>query len=335
MTRFTPQWLQSGLYAASVDRRLIGALWPTPASTGCAVTAASGMTVNIAPGQVAVPSANSTGSLLCSSDAVEQVTLAAAPGSGSNRYDLVTCQARGNDLDGGANNDFIFTTVTGVAASSPAIPATPNNAVALAQIYVPGGSASVTAGNITDRRPGALAVPAYSGAVFATTAARDAAWPNPPDGATCVVTATNTFYQRISGMWYTPFAVIGYVDRQSNAGPQGVEAAFMNTPSIVVPPNRRIMVECGFRGINTSAPNTNSFLRIRQGTTVAGAELVGVQVPANSTQAGNGGVLARPLNNPASPLQVCVTLEGQSNNATLQATPTSPCWLQLRDVGPI
>jgi hypothetical protein len=55
-------------------------------------------------------------------------------------------------LDGGANNDFLFTTVTGTAAASPSVPAVPPNAVALAQIYVPGGSASVTAGNIVDRR---------------------------------------------------------------------------------------------------------------------------------------------------------------------------------------
>jgi hypothetical protein len=144
--------LQAGTYSASVDRRLLGALWPAAAVSGCAVTVASGMTVNIAAGIVAVPTGNSTGSMLCTTDAVEQVTLAAAPASGSNRYDLVVCQARGNDVDGGANNDFIFANVTGTAAASPTVPAVPANAVALAQIYVPGASASVTAGNITDTR---------------------------------------------------------------------------------------------------------------------------------------------------------------------------------------
>src|SRR5262252_4546785 len=119
MTRYTPLWEQAGSYAAAVDRRLLGALWPAAAVTGCAVTVSSGMTVNVAAGQVSVPTANSTGSVLCSSDAVEPVTLAAAPGAGTNRYDVVICQARGNDLDGGANNDFIFTTVTGTAAASP------------------------------------------------------------------------------------------------------------------------------------------------------------------------------------------------------------------------
>src|SRR5262245_19697663 len=137
----------------------MGALWPAAASSGGAVTTASGMTVNVAAGQVSVPAANGTGALLCSWDATEQATLAVAPASGSNRYDLVIVQARGNDLDGGANNDFLITTVTGTAAATPAVPAVPSNAVALAQVYVPGASASVTAGNITDRRPGNLAVP--------------------------------------------------------------------------------------------------------------------------------------------------------------------------------
>lgn len=152
MTRYAPQWLQQGSYAASVDRRLISALRPGLWVSGCAVSVASAMTVNVAAGQVVVPTANNTGSVLCSSDAVEPVTLTTAPGAGTNRYDVITCQARGNDLDGGANNDFVFTMVTGTAAASPTVPAVPNNAVALANVYVPGGSASVTAGNIADRR---------------------------------------------------------------------------------------------------------------------------------------------------------------------------------------
>ena len=153
MTRYTPQWLQAGSYAASADRRLIGALWPQPASSGCAVAVQSGMTVQVAAGLIAAPSQNNTGTTLCYSDATEPVTLAAAPGAGTNRIDLVVCQPRGNDLDGGANNDFVFAAVTGTAAASPAVPATPAGQVALAQIYIPGGSASVTAGNITDVRP--------------------------------------------------------------------------------------------------------------------------------------------------------------------------------------
>jgi hypothetical protein len=153
------QWLQAGSYAASVDRRLIGALWPGPASAGCAVTPATAMTVNIAIGQVAVPSQNNTGSTLCSSDATDQVTLTAANGT-NPRIDVVTCHPRGNDLDGGGNNDFIFDFVTGTPAASPTVPATPAGQVALAQILVPAQSASISGGNITDVRPGGLAIPA-------------------------------------------------------------------------------------------------------------------------------------------------------------------------------
>jgi hypothetical protein len=128
------------------------------------------MALSVAPGAVAVPSQNSTGTSLCTSDAVETVTLAAAPGSGQNRYDLVVCQPRGNDLDGGANNDFIFVNVTGVAAATPTVPATPPGSVALAQIYIPGGSASVTAGNVTDVRPHGLGpeVPLAAGAALSS-----------------------------------------------------------------------------------------------------------------------------------------------------------------------
>ena len=159
MTRYTPQWLQSGSYSGAQDRALIGALWPNPASSGCQVLVGTGMTVYVNPGKVAVPASNGTGSVLCTSDAVEQVTLTAAPASGLNRWDVIICHPRGTDIDGGANNDFIFEAVAGNAVASPVVPATPAGTVALANIYVPGGSAAVVGANITDVRPFGLAVP--------------------------------------------------------------------------------------------------------------------------------------------------------------------------------
>jgi hypothetical protein len=160
MTRHTPQYLQAGTYPADDDRRLIGALWPTPASSGCAVTAEpAAMKVNIAPGQVAVPTPNNTGSILCTSDAVEQVDVPPAPGSGLNRYDMVICQVRSGDIGVGTGDDFIFNVVSGGAVASPVPPTgPPQGSVALAHIYVPGNSAAVDPANITDRRPFALAV---------------------------------------------------------------------------------------------------------------------------------------------------------------------------------
>jgi hypothetical protein len=157
MTRYTPLWEQAGSYAASVDRHLISSIWPQPASTGCAVTAQAGtMNLNVAAGAVAVPSQNNTGSTLCVSDAVEPVVVGAAPGAGLNRIDLVICQPRGTDLDGGTNNDLIFTTVPGTPLASPTPPATPAGSVALAQVFVGGNVAAITQANITDVRPALL-----------------------------------------------------------------------------------------------------------------------------------------------------------------------------------
>ena len=191
MTRFTPQWLQSGSYAASQDRRLIGALWPAPASSGCAVSVSSGMTLNITAGQVAVPSQNNTGTTLCTSDAVEQIVIPAAPPSGQNRIDLVICQPRGTDLDGGANNDWIWTSVQGspATAGSETPPATPAGAVQVAQVRITGGSAALVAGNIFDTRPGGLSLPPASG-----TGSTPRGWVNsalgPASAVSCGATLT-------------------------------------------------------------------------------------------------------------------------------------------------
>jgi hypothetical protein len=163
MTRYSPQWIQDNTYPASVDRYLLGAIWPYAASQGCAVTAASAMTLNVAPGQIAVPTLNSTGSSLCTSDAVEQVTLDPAPPSGQNRIDLVICRPRAADIDGSPNDDFIFDHVAGTAGTSASIPATPAGTVALAQVAVGGGVASITNANITDVRPFQLAIGSVNG----------------------------------------------------------------------------------------------------------------------------------------------------------------------------
>jgi hypothetical protein len=198
MTRYTPLWEQAGSYAASVDRRLIASLWPQPALVGCALTAVAGtMQINVAAGQVAVPSQNNTGSTLCVSDATEVVTIGAAPGSGQSRIDLIICRPRATDLDGGQNNDFIFDTVQGVPAASPAVPATPAGTVLLGQVLVPGGSAAVTQANITDLRPvGGLAVPGPL-----TTAKASARY----HGGSFTTSATPSTEQILTNYWVTDF----------------------------------------------------------------------------------------------------------------------------------
>ena len=161
MTRFAPLWQQANAYPASLDRSFIGAAFPGGAAYGAAVTTVpSTMQVQAAPGTVVVPLQAGQGSALCRWDAVADgtVTLAAAPGSGTSRIDLVIVQVRDNALDAGPNNDFIVTNVTGTAAATPTVPTVPANAYALAQVLVPGAVANLNTATVTDRR-GILAGP--------------------------------------------------------------------------------------------------------------------------------------------------------------------------------
>jgi hypothetical protein len=111
------------------------------------------MNVSIPPGTEAVPLQAGQGAALCTWDAAEVVTLAAAPPSGQSRIDLIVCQVRDNQIDGGANNDFVFAAVTGVpAASNPAVPATPANAYVLTNATVPGAVANLNTATLKDMR---------------------------------------------------------------------------------------------------------------------------------------------------------------------------------------
>jgi hypothetical protein len=75
-----------------------------------------------------------------------------------NRIDVVVCQPRANDIDGGANNDFVFAVITGTAAASPVAPAVPAGQLALVQVSVGALVSSIVAGNLNDIRPGMLPV---------------------------------------------------------------------------------------------------------------------------------------------------------------------------------
>ena len=169
MTRYAPLWQQAGSYPSQLDRYLMGALWPIGGKSAGAVTAVNNtMNVSIAPGNVAVPLQAGQGAALCHWDAAEVVTLAAAPGAGTSRIDLIVCQVRDAALDGGGNNDFVFAAVTGVPAASPGVPAVPTNALAVATVTVPATVANLNTaviapmcGNVTPAH-GVLAFPTLS-----------------------------------------------------------------------------------------------------------------------------------------------------------------------------
>lgn len=206
MTRFTPLWQQAGSYVAQVDRALMGTLWPVPAAIGSAATAvANTMNVSIPPGAIAVPLVAGQFTALCRWDAAEVVTSPTAPAAGTSRIDQVIAQVRDPALDGGLNNDFIFTVNSGVAASSPSAPAVPNNAAVVCQYTVVGGSANLNGVTLTDGRRGPGSV-----LTFASTAERDSVLgSNPPNGSRCFVTADSRDYRRVAGAWETIPITIG------------------------------------------------------------------------------------------------------------------------------
>jgi hypothetical protein len=175
MARKTPLWQQVPTYPAQLDRSLLAALWPNGGVTGGVTTTVNNtMDISVAAGSAAVPLATGQGAALCVWDAPELVTprIPAAPGSGQSRIDVVIVQVRDPDLDGGANNDFIITSVTGTPASSnPVVPATPANAFALYRVTVPGAAANLNTATLTDVRNHGLSVGSsgVAGRVYATT----------------------------------------------------------------------------------------------------------------------------------------------------------------------
>jgi hypothetical protein len=192
MTRYGPLWQQAGTYTATLDRSLIGTVWPTGGTTGGAVTAVNNtMTVSVAPGTVIVPLATGQGAALCRWDAAEVVgPLAAAPASNS-RIDLIVCQVRDNQLDAGSNNDFVFTFVTGTAAASPTPPATPANAYSMAQITVASGMTNLNTATINTVASGLASGAAYLD-VSSTAPPPAAPTITPPEGLLWLDTSTPT-----------------------------------------------------------------------------------------------------------------------------------------------
>jgi len=105
-----------------------------------------GMDIHIDPGQIAIASPNNSGSVLCTSDAIETLTLTPAPPAGTDRADLVVCRPRSVDLDGTSNQeDFIFEAIAGATGSPP-------GTQPLAWVTVRGGSASIAPADVSDIR---------------------------------------------------------------------------------------------------------------------------------------------------------------------------------------
>ena len=154
MTRYPPLWQQNGSYAAQLDRMLLNTLWPNGGSIGLgASVVANTMNVSIDLGTAAVTLQTAQNTALCKSDATELVTSPTAPPAGQTRIDVAVLQVRDAAIDSGANNDFYFTVLSGVATTgTPVAPSIPAAAYAIAQWVVPAGVANLNGVALVDRR---------------------------------------------------------------------------------------------------------------------------------------------------------------------------------------
>jgi hypothetical protein len=115
--------------------------------------AGANFSVDVANGHAVLPgnSISDQGKYICQSTAVENVTLASAPGAGFTRFDLIYAQVRDRQADGGSSYDWVIDKVTGTV--SGVLPTTPANAIPLASVGpIVNTTASITNSLITDLR---------------------------------------------------------------------------------------------------------------------------------------------------------------------------------------
>lgn len=165
-----PAYESAGSYSAQSDRMTMSALLtPNPApgpfapwggvkpanlDAGLAVTqlGTPAMFVQINSGTCYIPAviAGNAGWIAHNNGAVQRQV--AAADATKPRIDLVIAHVYDAVDDSGTQNTWAIEVVTGVAASSPAVPAVPTNAIVLAQVAVAANASSITNGNITDQR---------------------------------------------------------------------------------------------------------------------------------------------------------------------------------------
>jgi hypothetical protein len=159
-----PLWQDGNDYPARLDRQFIEAVFDVEGvikpSTGALLVgprgAGANMSVDVAAGPWVIKGDDEAdqGHYSSRSTAVENLPVGAAPGSDS-RIDLVVARVRDAKVTGGVSNDWILEVIPGAVAAAPVAPAVPNTAIPLAQVLVAAGTASITAGMITDRRTAA------------------------------------------------------------------------------------------------------------------------------------------------------------------------------------
>ena len=164
MSLLTPTWLQNGVYTARMDRVFADVLLTEgvirPAAGLLRVTqrgAGANNSVDIAAGYAVITGDDTAdqGNYLVRNTATVNLVAAAAPGA-NQRIDLVCLRVNDPAAGGPVGDNAQFVYITGVAAPSPVVPATPTTAIPLARILRTAGDTQVVNANITDVRAASL-----------------------------------------------------------------------------------------------------------------------------------------------------------------------------------
>ena len=175
--RTPPSWLQNGSHTAENDRlTTTGSLWGVSGvvrSADLAVTATTGMNLSVAAGWAAILGTYQTnmGTYMAYNDGAATATITTADAT-YPRIDVV-CITVSDAAYSGSLNQVAINVVKGTAASSPTVPSTPTNSIALAQVAVAAGATTISSGNITDVRTRAQIVePTFTSAASTSVPVR-------------------------------------------------------------------------------------------------------------------------------------------------------------------
>lgn len=155
MALISPPWaVQNGTHSAKAARQVVDALTRGSAGVVDALSVSPtsptpDMQVHVSAGTAIVPVTSEAfgGSWAVANDNTVDLTVAAA-NPVDPRIDVVVLRVRDSALIGGTDNDVIFSIVQGTPAVTPVAPATPANALALANITVAAAATQITSGNI-------------------------------------------------------------------------------------------------------------------------------------------------------------------------------------------
>lgn len=119
-------------------------------------SAGANMSVDVGSGRAVIIGSDNVnqGAYHVWNDATVNKVIAAAPGAGQTRIDLVVARVE-DAFYAGSNNQWSIAIVTGTAAAtgSQVAPAAPSNSIILAQVTVGPSVSSITNANIADVRP--------------------------------------------------------------------------------------------------------------------------------------------------------------------------------------